>query len=102
VNIFDFITSSSRFQSSTQNNLNFPLKMLTGPVNSNEYAQLFQLRFTGLFETIPNKILYYQNSDNYFNTLESNILSMGNVIFGIFCACIVGMLVFCIPLLVCL
>lgn len=59
-NVFDYVTAASSYNQAQQSALNFPLN-LRSPTNVTQpYMDLFKIRFTGLFETIPSK-LFYQN-----------------------------------------
>jgi hypothetical protein len=102
VNVFDYITGASHFESAQKSDLNFPLKLLSQPKNISEYIELFRLRYTGLFETIPNKNMHYQSSNEHFNSIQSSTLSTNSVQLGSIAAVIMCMLIFYIPLLVCL
>lgn len=102
VNVFDYITAASNFYSAPVENLNLPLQLLTLPQNTTTYSNLFHLRYTGLFETIPNKKAYFQLSNQYYTSLESSVLNSQKIELGAMIGLIFAMLIFCIPLLLCL
>jgi hypothetical protein len=71
-NIFDLVTAASSFNQATQNSLAFQLLLTNNTRNITQpLQQLFQIRQSGLFESIPKKQVY----GAYFSTLFNNFIT---------------------------
>lgn len=73
--IFNLVTAASSFNQLPQNTLNFPLVLLDGAKSvTTALQQLFEIRYSGLFESIPKKQDYGEHFHSLFNAyIDSRI-----------------------------
>lgn len=98
-NIFDLVTAASSFNQDPQSTLSFPLVLLKGSLNvTTQLQQLFSIRYSSLFESIPKKQDYDNNFASLFNKFINSQINYGLLELGL----AVGLLVLFLGVIVAL